>query len=732
MSPPTAEGGALRAQDVVAASDPTSLDGSIARVNPGTGLALPDNPNAGAADENARRIVAHGMRNPFRFTFRPGTTDLWIGDVGWDSWEEIDRHPDTRSTVKNFGWPCYEGSAPQPGYQALNLSLCHALYDAPGAVTAPVYKYQHGAKIVPSDPNDFCGTSGGSISGLAFYNGGSLPGPVGTYPAEYDGALFFADYSRKCIAVLMPGADGLPDPTKARGFASNVGIAGAVALQSGPGGDIYWADIGGGTINRIRYFPNNRPPVARIRSDATSGSLPLTVHFDGTDSTDADGDPLTYAWDLDGDGAFNDSTSPTPQATYNDTAQHVVRLRVTDSVGATDDAQVIISSGNRAPSVTIDTPTSSTTWKVGDPISFSATGTDPDDGTLPPSAFDWQVVILHCPDVDTCHEHPMEGFTGVSSGSFIAPDHEYPARLRIDVTVTDAGGVTATASREILPQTTTLTLDTNVSGATLAVDGTAGPAPLTETVIVNSTHVVTAPRQQLGGAVYDFDKWSDKKAQTHTVQAAGALSLTATLSPRTVRVVDALVNEPTSGSATVQVPVRLNAKASGPVSVEWATEPGSAGSSDYTAGSGQVVFAARNLQQFVTIPIASDGTREGPETFGVRLSSPQSATLARDLATVTIQDDPLPVANAGADITVGSSGTGTIDASGSSDPDHQPLTYSWAQIDGPLAVIEDRNAARTNITVPKGPATLTFRVTVTNAAGNSNSDDVTVTVKAPK
>ena len=74
------------------------------------------------------------------------------------------------------------------------------------------------------DPNDFCGTSGGSISGLAFYNGGSLPGPVGTYPPEYDGALFFADYSRKCISVLMPGADGLPDPTKAHGFASNVGI----------------------------------------------------------------------------------------------------------------------------------------------------------------------------------------------------------------------------------------------------------------------------------------------------------------------------------------------------------------------------------------------------------------------------------------------------------------------------------------------------------------------------
>ena len=50
------------------------------------------------------------MRNPFRFTFRPGTSELWIGDVGWNDWEEIDRIlSPTDSTVENFGWPCYEG-----------------------------------------------------------------------------------------------------------------------------------------------------------------------------------------------------------------------------------------------------------------------------------------------------------------------------------------------------------------------------------------------------------------------------------------------------------------------------------------------------------------------------------------------------------------------------------------------------------------------------------------------
>ena len=91
LTPPTAEGGALRSQDLRTAGDPTSLDGALLRVDPATGAALPDNPAPTSADPNARRIVAYGMRNPFRFAVRPGTGEVWIGDVGWNTWEEINR-----------------------------------------------------------------------------------------------------------------------------------------------------------------------------------------------------------------------------------------------------------------------------------------------------------------------------------------------------------------------------------------------------------------------------------------------------------------------------------------------------------------------------------------------------------------------------------------------------------------------------------------------------------------
>ena len=134
LTAPTGEGGALRSQSLRRnPGEPALLNGAILRVDPATGAALPSNPLASSTDPNARRIVAYGMRNPFRFTIRPGTNDLWIGDVGWNDWEEINRDSDPTTNVSNFGWPCYEGVNPQPGYQSIGLNICNALYAGGGS-----------------------------------------------------------------------------------------------------------------------------------------------------------------------------------------------------------------------------------------------------------------------------------------------------------------------------------------------------------------------------------------------------------------------------------------------------------------------------------------------------------------------------------------------------------------------------------------------------------------------
>jgi glucose/arabinose dehydrogenase len=75
LSPPTAEGGALRSQSVRRTDGPATLDGAVLRVDPATGAGVPGNPFISSPDANARRIVAYGLRNPFRITQRPVLTN---------------------------------------------------------------------------------------------------------------------------------------------------------------------------------------------------------------------------------------------------------------------------------------------------------------------------------------------------------------------------------------------------------------------------------------------------------------------------------------------------------------------------------------------------------------------------------------------------------------------------------------------------------------------------------
>jgi glucose/arabinose dehydrogenase len=517
QTPPTAQGGALRSQDVRTTSDPAGLNGTILRVDPATGAGLPGNPFYASADANMRRIAGYGLRNPFRITVRPGTSEVWVGDVGWTDWEEINRLTSPADgTADNFGWPCYEGDGRQSGYDNANLTLCENLYTAgSAAVVAPYLRYHHNDLVFPTD---VCPRGGSSVAGVsfAFYNGGN-------YPLAYRGALFFADYTRGCIWSVQAGPNGLPDLAKIRTFVA--GAAQPVDVQIGPGGDLFYVDLGG-SIRRIRYFSANQPPTAVINAQPTNGPAPLTVAFDGTASTDPDGDPIAYAWDLDGDGAFDDATSVTTSTTYQ-AGTYTPRLQVTDTSGATATASVTISAGNTPPRSVIDSPPGTLTWRVGDTISFSGHATDDQDGTLPASRLSWSLIMHHCPS--TCHEHQVQVFIGTSSGSFVAPDHEYPSHLELRLTATDTGGLSDTVSTSLHPQTVQLAFASQPSGLALTIGSSSQATPFSRTVITGSTVSMSANSPQaLGGQTYQFLAWSDGGAQTHTIVANQPTTYTAT------------------------------------------------------------------------------------------------------------------------------------------------------------------------------------------------------------
>jgi glucose/arabinose dehydrogenase len=234
-SDPVDEGGALRSQDVVEKGDPTGLNGAILRVDPATGAAWPGNPLSNNGDPTDDAIIALGLRNPFRFAVRPGSDRIWVGDVGWNDWEEIDPIRSARDAkVEDFGWPCYEGSGHQSGYEGADLPICNRLYTHPNRVSRPYLSLSHGSG----------GCDGSNVfSALGFYTGSA-------FPTEYGRAFFFGDVVRGCLWTMFAKPNGDPDPTTL--FTFGTGIF-PTDVKTGSNGNLFYVDIYGGSIHEISY-----------------------------------------------------------------------------------------------------------------------------------------------------------------------------------------------------------------------------------------------------------------------------------------------------------------------------------------------------------------------------------------------------------------------------------------------------------------------------------------------
>ena len=619
--------------------DPTSLDGSVLRLDPTTGAAMAGNPLGSSSDHNARRIVAHGFRNPFRFTIRPGTNELWVADVGWGAWEELDLIATPTAGLLNFGWPCYEGQGRQPGYDGLNLALCESLYTS-GAVAAPYFTYNHSAKVVPDET---CPTANGSsVAGLAFYQGG-------TYPSSFNGGLFFSDYSRDCVWFMPALANGRPNTGAVTKFIE--GASNPVDLRIGPGGDLFYADFDNGAIRRVTFASSNQPPTARPQATPTSGAAPLTVNFNGSTSSDPEGGALTFAWDFDGNGT-DDATTAVASHTYTNPGTYLARLRVTDPGGASHSATVSISVNNTAPAAFIDSPSSALTWAVGDAIAFSGHATDPEDGTLAAARLSWSVEMHHCPtDPNACHIHPIQTFNGVASGSFAAPDHEYPSFLLLRLTATDSGGLQASTTVRLDPKTVNLSFASAPTGLQLTVGSSTSVAPFSRTVIQGSRISITAPSpQDVGGVRYAWASWSDGQARAHDVVPTASTTYTATFQAISADVSVTQSVQVGSSQSTITLQVRNNGPATAtgvtltdqlPTRLSFVSASSTVGTCTYQSSTRtvQCSFGSMNSGALATVTIVTDNSQKKgnvTNTATVAATSPDLNT-SNNSATASIR-----------------------------------------------------------------------------------------------
>ena len=512
MTLPTAQGGAMRTQDKRTTGDPTGLNGTIIRVNPDTGLAPASNPSyAGGIDENDRKIIGYGFRNPYRFTFRPGTNEIWVGDVGAESWEEFDRILSPTNAVKNFGWPCYEGDAHNSNWDALNVNLCENLYAAgldghPEALllVLPHLEGLPGGHLSVERRRDFR---------RRLLHRQLLPG------APEERAVFHRlrpplhlGHARghQRVARQDPDRDDRPDRRRPGRPGRRTGRR--HLLRRPP----RWHDpparllVGQPAANRRR----DRHP--RQRTGTAAGQLQCR-RVRPTRTATRSRSPGTST-------ATGPSTMPSRQALSARTrpVRWLPAVKVTDSKGASSTQGFVITSGNSAPTPVIDSPGAGFKWKAGETINFSGHATDPEDGALAAARLSWRVILHHCtgPAGTDCHQHVLQDFDGVAGESFQAPDHDLPAHLELRLTATDSAGLTKTVSVDLDPLTVNLTFATNPAGMSVAAANSTHVAPFTRSFIVDGSVSAVAPAEQIkDGLYYTFSGWSDGLSRVHTIKA---------------------------------------------------------------------------------------------------------------------------------------------------------------------------------------------------------------------
>ena len=451
------------------------------------------------------------------------------------------------------------------------------------------------------------------------------------------------------------------------------------------------------THNSGLVVRSNTPPIARAGGPYT-GTEGTPVLLNGTGSTDAEGDALTYAWDLGGAGVVSAATSASPTATFPDNGTFAITLRVSDG-RATHSATTTVTITNVVPQVSLG---ATATVDAGTP--FLQTGSWHDPGTDT-----WTATVDYG---DGTGIQPL----ALGPDHTFAVQHVYPdsGSYTLTVTLQDKDGGQGHASLLVTvravqhpPVAHAGGPYTVEAGSPLTLDGTGSSDPDGEPLLY----------------AWDFDHdgaFDDATGATPTatfprpgtfpvaVQVSdGVLTQTATTTVTVLNVVPVLSLPPLAPVA-VGTPLAQTGTVVDPGDNTWTATV------DYGDGSGPQPLTLASDQSFVlahtytvpgtytvTVTVQDNYGGVGQVTGTVRVFQPNRAPLARVSGPSSVAEGILA----------------TLDGSASSDPDGDPLTYTWTLLAGPAVVLDLRDPVRPTFlapTVPPSGATLTLQLTVSD------------------
>ncbi|MCB0156578.1 MAG: PQQ-dependent sugar dehydrogenase [Caldilineaceae bacterium] len=461
------------------AQDLSTLNGKVLRIRPtADGYTIPsDNPFVdvpGARPE----IYAVGLRNPFRITKNALDGEIYLGDVGNKTWEELNRV----TAGANYGWSEREGPCASGKREP-----CKA---AEPRFTDPVLYYLH------SDANN----SGGAITGIAFYAGDA-------YPPEYQGSVFFADYDQRYLATGMispagftidPFFDGVDRVVDMEYFRNN----------------IYFLDIRQGAIYMLFHSGStNVAPTANLTVDVDKGAAPLTVTFAADGTVDPDDTALTYIWNP-GDGSTEVETQePIHQHLYTADGTYNAVLRVRDIRGAVSapvQTPITVYSGTW-PTIALDnlTDPARTLFHGGDRFRFAALREGGEADLDPETPFSWRIDLLH-----NEHAHPeLVGFVATEGTLTISTENhggDADIAYRLTLTMQTSEGQPVRVTRELYPAVVQVTIRSEPAGfGPLQIDNETQAFPYGFTAVTGTDYSITAPETLLAEeSIWRFSEWA--------------------------------------------------------------------------------------------------------------------------------------------------------------------------------------------------------------------------------
>lgn len=485
------------------------------------GQPAPGNPyyNTPGANRSKRSIWAIGMRNPWAMTYDPASGRMFVANVGGGFEEINDITNPAASKNYDYGWD-------QRGRSGTDQD--------PNTTILPFFAYRH--------ENWGC-----AITTVAAFNP-----PSTNYPAQYKNRIFLTDWCSgwlRSIDISNPSAPY--QEFAASGFGSILG------MSVGVDGNIYYINYTSrGSLARLEYTIQTAPVIVNQPASKTvfSGdAVSFTVSASGIA-------PFTYQWKKNGvniTGATS-STYSIASATLADAGNY--SATVTNSFGnaTSNNAVLTVNPANTVPVARITSPVNGVKFTVLDQINFSGTATDQEDGTLPASAYTWEV-RQHHKDCPTCeHWHPGPGVpNGVTSGSFISSNGGEVSPniwLRIILTVRDSNGRIGQDSVDIFPNLSTITVRSIPAGLKI-IAGTEEVTPYSKTVAANAPILLQAISPQIiGDSLYTFSSWA------HGGAASQDIRIPLTNTTYTARYTSAYIGQRPYGGTVRNIPGKIEAE----------------------------------------------------------------------------------------------------------------------------------------------------------------------------